>query len=234
MIDGMRFQQNKTLFAWVLVLLVVGGGYLVYFRMLSRVSPAEKIGGFERVTIPSRITSESEPDIEFLSQDGPKLLTEVYSVPLPNNKMFYLGMPVALPINEYSYTSRNCGSGGCDYYAYFGDTYVPGNPTHLTPITGFDSYSLSLDCGTGKADFYTGENEYVFGFPRVDKSNRVVRVYEHMTAYLGSENVYLIADDGTPKLIASYDNWCDDSTIPATSTSVIYRDSSYPPEMTAF
>lgn len=28
----MRFQQNKTLFAWVLLLLVAGGGYLIYSR----------------------------------------------------------------------------------------------------------------------------------------------------------------------------------------------------------
>lgn len=232
MIGGMRFQQNKTLIAGVLVLLVAGGGYLIYSRMLPQVPSAEKIGGFETVAIPSRIISESEPSIEFLSQDGPKLLTEVYSVPLPNNKTFYLGMPITIPADEQSYMSRNCGSGGCDYYAYFGDTYVPDNPTRLTPISGFDSYLQ--DCDTGKANFYTRGEEYVFGSPRVDKENQVVRVYSHLTSTLGSENVYLIADDGTPKLIASYDNGCYDSWRPATSTFTLYRDSSYPSNLTAF
>lgn len=39
MMSGMRFQQNKTLFAWVLLLLVAGGGYLIY----SRISKLEAI-----------------------------------------------------------------------------------------------------------------------------------------------------------------------------------------------
>lgn len=223
--------KPKLLYIGILAILVAGAFYAGWYAFKPEVT-SEKIDGFERVAIPSRIASEREPDIEFLSQEGLKLLTDVYSVPLPNGKMFYLGMPVALPINERGYLSRSCGSGGCDYYAYFGDIYVPGKPTPMKQIAGFDSYLL--DCDTGKAIFYPDEGKNVFGFPRVDKVDRVVRVYEHLTASLGFENVYLIADDGTPKLIASYSNWCDDSMQSATSTNTLYRDRSYPSNLTAF
>ncbi|MDP3792207.1 MAG: hypothetical protein Q8Q89_00560 [bacterium] len=229
----MKTTKQKILtISGLFIAIVVGGVYFSYSRSNTQAFPRVSLNRQE--VIPS--TSPNEPFLDekgyvrympFLNKEGKKLLAYVESVPLPNGKKLYFGV-LAEPVRPNP--SIHCGSGGCSYEVYFGDTYMPNKPTYLKEVSGFDSYSL--DCDTGKAIFYSGGG--VFGSLIMDKANKVVRVYSHLNANLGSENIYHIADDGTPKLIASYSNECDDPMQPATSTLMLFRDNSYPNNLTAF
>lgn len=183
------------------------------------------VDGYKK-PLKGRVADIPEADITLLTQKGQESLTDIHSVPLPNGKTLYFGIPA-----DYS-PSIYCGSGGCRYHVYFGDTYISGKPTYLKEVSGFNSYSL--DCDTGKATFNPAEENGISGSITVDKANKIVRVYWHLNVNLGSENIYHIADDGTPKLIASYDNTCGDPNKPVTNTTVLFLDKSYPNNLTAF
>lgn len=114
----------------------------------------------------------------------------------------------------------DCGSGGCSYHTYVGKNV---DKTEKE-MSGFDSFSV--DCESGKVSRNTGESSSVFGYIKVNQEKMTVSIYEHLNAQMGSENIYHISKEGTPTLIASYDNTCD-----AKINRQLFVDKTYPVEM---
>ncbi len=118
----------------------------------------------------------------------------------------------------------DCGSGGCTYSAFVGTNL---NTLNLkNPIGGFDSYSL--DCSTDKVTMSKNTDGTVFGFLKTDSAHSIVRIYYHLDATQGTEDIYHIAQDGSPTLIASYDNTC------GITVRTLFRSSTYPPNLTTY
>jgi hypothetical protein len=138
------------------------------------------------------------------------------------------GVAATLPLSkrvtlffEPMYEAFDCGSAGCTYRVSVGLDLA-----HAILAKGFDSYSL--DCDTGVVSFEQGDPGRIFGFVNPDPVNKIVAVYTDMGAMKYSENIYHIATDGSPTLIASYDEIC--STQPRT----LYLNRSYPTALTKF
>lgn len=152
--------------------------------------------------------------VSFIIEGKNYSLSDVKNLLLPDGKTFYFGMP------EYEF-GPNCGSGGCDYLSFIGD-----NLTNLKMVTGYDKYYL--DCDSNKISFLPDTSGEVFGSPKLDMVNKTIKIYYHLSANLGTENIYHIDDNGYPKLIASYDNTCSDKTV------TLFRDSNFPSNLTEF
>jgi hypothetical protein len=160
-----------------------------------------------------RFSSDLEV-VSFIIEGKNYSLNDVKTLLLPDGKTFYFGMP------DYEF-GPNCGSGGCDYLSFVGN-----NLNNLKMVTGYDEYYL--DCDSNKISFLPDTSGEVFGFPKLDITNKIIKIYYHFSANRGTENIYHIDDSGYPKLIASYDNTCSDKT------ATLFRDSNFPSNLTEF
>ena len=159
--------------------------------------------------------SSSDSDlVSFIIESKSYSLGDVKTLSLPNGKTFYFGMP------NYEF-GPNCGSGGCDYLSFVGDDL-----SNLKMVTGYDNHYL--DCKSNKISFRPDTSGVVFGFPKLDTTNKIIKIYYHLSVNLGTENIYYINDNGYPKLIASYDNTCSDKIV------TLFRDSKFPSDLTEF
>ena len=164
-------------------------------------------------------TTPEQTLISFVVDGKKQSMIDTQTLSLANGKTFYFGMPTYYD-SEIGAVA-NCGSGGCSYNIYVGD-----NLKNMKRIIGFGKFHLN--CDTNKISFEKDIDGEVFGFPSVDKISRIISVYEHLSVNLGWKNIYHIDDNGSPALIASYDNTCSDKVI------TLFRDSYFPKDLTSF
>lgn len=170
------------------------------------------ISELEPTTSPSTL---DQLVISLIGSGKEEIINNAYALPLPSGNILYFGIP-----NDVSWGAAPfCGSGGCEY-----DFYVGSDPVHVKKVSGFDSYYL--DCDTNEISlFHDGRS---FGFPKLDVENHILRMYYHLNADLGTENIYHIADGGSPELIASYDHTCSDKV------QTLFISSKYSAQLTTF
>lgn len=197
--------DNKNKIAIAILCVIVLAAALLVYRKDGIIKSADR----------SRSSTDSDV-VSFIIEGKKYSLGDVKTLLLPDEKTFYFGMP------DYGYEfGPNCGSGGCDYLSFVGD-----NLNNLKIVTGYDKYYL--DCDSNKISFLPDTSGEVFGFPKLDITNKIIKIYYHFSANLGTENIYHIDDGGYPKLIASYDNTCSDKTV------TLFRDSNFPSYLTEF
>lgn len=238
------FIQSSFLMAIIVIVILGGSAYITYEVAKSSQNASETTNATTTTDVQTAMSADSATEIKTeteeetdksaseyftsqlehfktklevsLAENGQKeIINDVYTLDLPNGNILYFGVP-----NDANWGAAPfCGSGGCDYNFYVGN-----DNANVKKISGFDSYSL--DCETDEISVF--HDVQLFGFPKLDAENHILRMYYHLNAYLGTEDVYHIADDGSPELIASYDHVCNDKI------QALFISSKYPAQLTAF